>query len=140
MQWVSINTLYLYFYLDFYFYLYRVQSNWEMLAAVGSVVCILEHSQLLSGPTTDNCIPANSCNLIRIYVQDTRIIHSYNHIRGEEIYPNGMLTLYHFQFTSCKVMCVMKHRRNTICRKHIRQGRTDTLPRGGGGCCLLLYY
>ena len=105
----------------------------------GSVVCILQHSQLLSGPTTDNCIPANSCNLIRINVQDTRIIHSYNHIRGQEIYPNGMLTLYHFQFTSCKVMCVMKHRRNTICRKHIRQGRTDILPRGGG-CCLLLYY
>ena len=47
-----------------------------MLAAVGSVVCILQHSQLLSGPTTDNCIPANSCNLIRIYVQDTRIIHT----------------------------------------------------------------
>ena len=105
----------------------------------GSVVCILQHSQLLSGPTTDNCIPANSCNLIRINVQDTRIIHSYNHIRGQEIYPNGMLTLYHFQFTSCKVMCVMKQRRNTICRKHIRQGRTDILPRGGG-CCLLLYY
>ena len=53
----------------------------------GSVVCILQHSQLLSGPTTDNCIPANSCNLIRINVQDTRIIHSYNHIRGQEIYP-----------------------------------------------------
>ena len=77
MQWVSINNLYLLFYLDFYFYHYRVQSNWEMLAAAGSVVCILQHSQLLSGPTTDNCIPANSCNLIRINVQDTRIIHTY---------------------------------------------------------------
>ena len=53
-----------------------MQSNWEMLAAAGSVVCILQHSQLLSGPTTDNCIPANSCNLIRIYVQDMRIIHT----------------------------------------------------------------
>ena len=48
------------------------------------MVCILEHSQLLSGPTTDNCIPANSCNLIRINVQDTRIIHAYNHIGGQE--------------------------------------------------------
>ena len=55
------------------------------------------------------------------------------------IYPNGMLTLYHFQFTSCKVTWVMKYRRNTICRKHIRQGRTDILPRGGGAAyCFII--
>ena len=59
-----------------------------MLAAAGSVVCILQHSQLLSGPTTDNCIPANSCNLIRIYVQDKRIIHTYLQLHWwSRIYP-----------------------------------------------------
>ena len=106
----------------------------------GSVVCILQHSQLLSGPTTDNCIPANSCNLICICVQDTRTIHTYlQSYWWSRISIYSMLTLYHFQFISCKVMWVMKYRRNTICRKHIRQGRTDILPRGGG-CCLLLYY